>query len=357
MTSPSGLQILWFGLIIVLWVGYFLLEGFDFGVGILSPFVGKDDVERRMVLGTIGPFWDGNEVWLLTAGGATFAAFPLWYATLFSGFYLALFIILVALIVRGVGFEFRHQREDARWRTTWDWLLFTGSLVPSVLWGVAFADILQGVPINAHHIYTGTLLDLINPYSLLGGLTSAGLFTLYGATFLCLKLTGPPADRAHTIAHRLSLPVTAVVFAFLAYTLVNAINATDTGIVPGPIPILAVVLVGLTPILIRYHLHGWAFSFAGSSIALVVLTLFLNLYPRVLVSSTSKAFSLTIVQSSSTPYTLTVMTIVAAIFVPVVLVYTGWTYWVFRQRLTRDQFELPRLLQKKPLTPPTPKET
>ena len=125
MTSPSGLQILWFGLIIVLWVGYFLLEGFDFGVAILSPFIAKDDVERRMVLGSIGPVWDGNEVWLLTAGGATFAAFPLWYATLFSGFYLALFLILVALIVRGVGFEFRHQREDARWRTMWDWLLFS----------------------------------------------------------------------------------------------------------------------------------------------------------------------------------------------------------------------------------------
>ncbi len=356
MTSPSGLQILWFGLIIVLWVGYFLLEGFDFGVAILSPFIAKDDVERRMVLGSIGPVWDGNEVWLLTAGGATFAAFPLWYATLFSGFYLALFLILVALIVRGVGFEFRHQREDARWRTMWDWLLFAGSLVPALLWGVAFADILQGVPINAHHIYTGTLLDLLNVYSLLGGVTSAGLFTLYGATFLSLKLTGPPLERAHAVAQRLALPMTAVVFAFLAYTLVNAVNATNTGVVPGPLPILAVVLVGLTPILISHRLNGWAFTFVGASIALVVLTLFLNLYPRVLVSSTSNAFSLTITQSSSTPYTLTVMTIVAAIFVPVVLLYTAWTYWVFRQRLTRDQFELPRLLQKKP-PPPTPKET
>ena len=206
MTSPSGLQLLWFGLIIVLWVGYFLLEGFDFGVVILSPFIGRDDVERRMVLGTIGPVWDGNEVWLLTAGGATFAAFPLWYATLFSGFYLALFLILVALIVRGVGFEFRHQREDARWRTMWDWLLFAGSLVPALLWGVAFADILQGVPINAHHIYTGTLLDLLNVYSLLGGVTSAGLFTLYGAIFLSLKLTGPPAERAHAVAQRAGAP-------------------------------------------------------------------------------------------------------------------------------------------------------
>jgi cytochrome bd ubiquinol oxidase subunit II len=348
MGSPSGLQVLWFGVIAVLWIYYFFLEGFDFGVGMLLPFIGRDDVERRMVIRSIGTVWDGNEVWLLFAGGATFAAFPQWYATLFSGFYLPLFLILVGLILRGVSFEFRHQREDQTWRNRWDWVAFAGSLLPAVLWGVAFADVVQGVPINAQHQFTGTLLDLLNPYGLLGGITFGLLFLLHGATYLSLKLTGPTGERAHVVATRLALPVAIVVLGFLAYTFVNALRANNTGVVPGPIPVAAIALVAVSAPLLRGRFHGWAFMCTGGAIALVVTTIFLNLYPRVLASSTNAAYSLTIVNSSASHYSLSVITIISAIFLPIVVVYQAWAYWVFRQRITRDEFELPKILQKRP---------
>jgi cytochrome d ubiquinol oxidase subunit II len=348
MASPSGLQVLWFGVIAVLWISYFFLEGFDFGVGMLLPFIGRDDIERRMVIRSIGPVWDGNEVWLIFAGGATFAAFPLWYATLFSGFYIPLFLILVGLIVRGVAFEVRNQHDEQSWRHRWDWMTFIGSLLPAVLWGVAFADIVQGVPMNAQHQVTGTLLDLLNPYGLLGGLTFALLFLLHGATYLCIKLTGPVGDRAHVVAARLAWPVTLVVLAFLAYTFVNARIANNTGVVPGPIPLAAIALVGVSAVLIQARFHGWAFLCTGGAIALVVITIFLNLYPRVLASSTNAANNLTIVNASASHYSLSLITIFSAIFLPVVVLYQAWTYWVFRERVTHDEFELPKILQKRP---------
>jgi cytochrome d ubiquinol oxidase subunit II len=347
MPSPAGLQVLWFAVIGVLWIYYFFLEGFDFGVGMLLPFIGRDDIERRMVVRTIGPVWDGNEVWLIFAGGATFAAFPQWYATLFSGFYLPLFLILVALIVRAVSFEFRNQRDAASWRNRWDWITFTGSLLPAVLWGVAFADIVQGVPINARHEFAGTVLDLLNPYGLLGGLTFGLLFLLHGATYLCLKLTGPTGERAHAVAVRLAWPAAVVVLGFLAYTYGNAVAANNTGVVPGPVPLAAIALLGVSVPLLAGRFHGWAFICTGGAIALVVTTIFLNLYPRLLVSSISAANNLTIVNSSASTYSLTVMTIASAIFLPIVILYQAWTYWVFRQRVSRDEFELPRILQKK----------
>jgi cytochrome bd ubiquinol oxidase subunit II len=354
MSNPSTLQIVWFALISVLWIGYFFLEGFDFGVGMLFMLVGKDDVERRMAIRTIGPVWDGNEVWLIVAGGATFAAFPLWYATMFSAFYLPLALILATLILRGVAFEFRHQSDTPRWRAAWDWALFAGSLVPALLWGVAFANIVQGVPIDAHHTYTGTLLDLLHPYALLGGLTFAGVFLLHGASFLALKLTGDPARRAEAIGQRIGWVVTGLLLAFLAWTFANAVNASNTGVVPGPVPVVAIALVACCGPLIRARMPGWAFSCTGLGIALMVATLFLNLYPRVMVSSTNAAYSLTVTNASSTNYTLTVMTVVAGIFTPLVLVYQAWTYWVFRQRVTRDEFELPKMLHKKEPAPAPP---
>ncbi len=353
MPSPTPFQGIWFALIAILWIGYFFLEGFDFGVGMLVPFLGRDDIGRRMVIRTIGPVWDGNEVWLVTAGGATFAAFPVWYATLFSSFYLALFLILAGLIVRGVAFEFRHHRDSATWRTWWDRALFVGSLLPAVLFGVAFANIVQGVPINASHQYTGTLLDLLNPYALLGGITFGGMFLLHGAVYLTLKLEDDMEDRAHRLASQLAWPVAGVLFAFLAWTFINAVRANNTGIVPGPIPISAIALVGAAALLLQARQHGWAFTCTGLAIALTVLTIFLNLWPRLLVSSTNHAFDLTVVNAASAQYTLTVMTIVAVIFVPLVLLYQGWTYWVFRQRVTRQSFELPGILRKKP-TPSSP---
>jgi cytochrome d ubiquinol oxidase subunit II len=347
MPSPSGLQVLWFVVIALLWIYYFFLEGFDFGVGMLLPFIGRDDIERRMVIRSIGPVWDGNEVWLIFAGGATFAAFPQWYATLFSGFYIPLFLILVGLILRGVSFEFRHQKDDETWTHRCDWMTFVGSLLPAVLWGVAFADIVQGVPINAQHQFTGTLLDLLNPYGLLGGLTFGLLFLLHGAAYLALKLTGPVGERAHVVASRLAWPTTFVVLGFLTYTFINAVTANNRGVVPGPIPVAAIALVGVSGLLLSARFHGWAFLCTGGAIALVVTTIFLNLYPRVLASSTKAAYSLTIVNSSASHYSLTVITIVSAIFLPIVIGYQAWTYWVFRQRVTREEFELPKILQKR----------
>src|SRR5579859_1568294 len=208
----------WFGLIAVLWIGFFVLEGFDFGVGALLRIVGRDERGRRVLINTIGPVWDGNEVWLLTAGGATFAAFPQWYATLFSGFYLPLLIILAALIVRGVCFEFRSKVESPRWRANWDRALFAGSVLPALLWGVAFANIVRGVPVNAAHVYTGNLLTLLNWYGLLGGLVTLALFTLHGAIFLALRTTGELSRRARRIAVGTALAAVPLGAVFLAVT-------------------------------------------------------------------------------------------------------------------------------------------
>lgn len=324
----------WFFLIAVLWIGYFFLEGFDFGVGILLPFLGRTDAERRQMIGTIGPVWDANEVWLIVAGGATFAAFPHWYATLFSGFYLPLLLILVALILRGVAFEFRSKRPSAAWRTWWDRALFLGSALPALVWGIAFADFVNGVPIDAHGEFAGTVLDLLGPYALLGGLTFLLLFTLHGAVYLGLKTDGEIAVRARRTARRLgAFAVPFVVFVFLTWSWVNAVVRHDRGLVPDSVPIMALAAVAVVSWLLRERHDLSAFFATGAAIVLLVLTLFLNLYPRVLISSLNPSWSLTIVNASSSGYTLTVMTIIAIVFLPFTLVYQGWTYWVFRKRV------------------------
>ncbi len=340
-TSPSGLQLIWFTLIGVLWVGYFFLEGFDFGVGILLPWIGHDDLDRRAVINTIGHVWDGNEVWLLTAGGATFAAFPLWYATVFSGFYLALFLILAALIFRGVAFEYRHAREGDRWAAWWDRAIFWGSLVPALLWGVAFADFLHGVPIGANATWTGTFFDLVKPYALLGGLASLSLFTLHGATYLGLKSEGEIRHRAHQVGSKIAPVTVLIVVAFMVWTYLSARHAHHMGLVPPFLPILGLMSLASVGWLIRERLEGWAFVATGLSIVIIVTTLFLNLYPNVLNSSISPADSLTIVGTASHPYTLKVMSFVALIFTPFVLAYQTWSYVVFRRRVRRpDQTEV-----------------
>jgi cytochrome d ubiquinol oxidase subunit II len=332
-----NLESLWFALIMVLWIGYFFLEGFDFGVGILLPFLGRDDVDRRVLVNSIGPVWDGNEVWLLVAGGATFAAFPEWYATLFSGFYLALFLILAALIFRGVAFEFRGKDRHPEWKRWWDRAIFWGSAVPALLWGVAFANVLRGVPIDANREWAGSFFDLLNPYALLGGVTSFLLFTLHGGVFLTLKTENEMRDRARRAAKLLAWPATAAVLGFLAWTFFNARD--NDGIVPGVVPVAALVAVAAVEWLLRERLDGWAFLATGLSIVLITATIFLNLYPRVMVSSLGAANDLTIWNASSTHYTLKVMTIVALIFTPMVLAYQAWTYWVFRKRIGRRDFE------------------
>ncbi|HEY2947705.1 MAG TPA: cytochrome d ubiquinol oxidase subunit II [Micromonosporaceae bacterium] len=322
------LTTVWFILIAVLWTGYFVLEGFDFGVGILLPVLGRDDRERRVLINTIGPVWDGNEVWVITAGGATFAAFPEWYASLFSGFYLALLLILVALIVRGVAFEYRGKRDEPAWRARWDRALVVGSLVPAVLWGVAFANIVRGVPLDADHEYVGTVLELLNPYALLGGLTTLALFVTHGAVFLALKTRGEVRDRANTLAGRVGVLAAALAVAFLGWTLGIRGGAAPTGLAVAA----AVALVGGL-LANRVRREGWAFLGTAVAIALAVAALFTALFPDVLPSTVDPANSLTVHNASSTPYTLRVMTWVAVAFTPIVLVYQGWTYWVFRRRI------------------------
>ncbi|MEU4218303.1 cytochrome d ubiquinol oxidase subunit II [Actinoplanes sp. NPDC026623] len=325
------LTTVWFGLIAVLWAGYFLLEGFDFGVGILLPVLGRDDRERRLLINTIGPVWDGNEVWLLVAGGATFAAFPEWYATLFSGFYLPLLIILVALILRGVAFEYRGKRDDAGWKRRWDYCIIGGSLVPALLWGVAFGNIVRGVRLDADHEYVGGLADLLNPYALLGGLTTLALFTLHGAVFLALKTGGEMRDRAGRLAAALAVPAIVVAAGFLLWT--AAAHHDPAGwILSG---VAALCLAGAA-IATRLRREGWAFVATGATVVLATFALFVTLFPDVMPSSIDAAYSLTTTNAASTPYTLRVMTWVAVVFTPIVLVYQGWTYWVFRRRLTLD---------------------
>jgi cytochrome d ubiquinol oxidase subunit II len=318
----------WFCLIALLWVGYLVLEGFDFGVGMLLPVLGRNDAERRVLINTIGPVWDGNEVWLLTAGGATFAAFPEWYATLFSGFYLALLLILFALIIRGVAFEYRGKIDDPAWRLRWDVAIVVGSALPALLWGVAFANIVAGVPIDAHKQFTGTLLTLLNPYALLGGLTTLSLFALHGALFLGLRTTGELRERAVKLAVQLSIPVTVIAGAFAVWTQL----AHGKGWTWLAVAVAALGLIGAGQAARQgRELIGFALT-SVVTIAAVVL-LFGSLFPDVMPSSTNSAFSLTVHNASSTHYTLVVMTWVAVIMTPVVLVYQSWSYWVFWRRL------------------------
>jgi cytochrome d ubiquinol oxidase subunit II len=318
----------WFITIAVLWIGYFFLEGFDFGVGMLLHPIGRTDADRRVMINTIGPVWDGNEVWLLVAGGATFAAFPNWYATLFSGFYLALFLILLALIFRGVAFEYRGKIDSVRWRRRWDLAIAVGSWVPAVLWGVAFANIVRGVPINAEQNYTGTLFTLLNPFGLLGGVTTASLFILHGANFLSLKTVGEVRDRSHRAA-QIAGPVAIVAGAtFLIWNQLERGKGWTWIIVLGA---AAALVVGF--LAERRNSEGIAFGATGLAIAFAVIALFGSLYPNVMPSSTDETFNLTVENASSTDYTLKVMTIVALVMTPIVLLYQGWTYWVFRKRI------------------------
>ncbi|MBN1887708.1 MAG: cytochrome d ubiquinol oxidase subunit II [Thermoflexales bacterium] len=324
---------LWFALVTVLFVGYFFLEGFDYGVGILLPFLGRDDAERRVIINTIGPVWDGNEVWLLTAAGAMFAAFPHWYATLFSGFYGALVLMLLALIVRAVAFEFRSKDARPAWRNFWDWMIFAGSLLPAVLWGVALSNIVLGVPIDAKMSYVGGFWNLLNPYALLGGLVFLVLFTLHGALFLGLKTTGEVMERAHALASSPWMAVAAIV------PLVAMSIATEAWGGPGTdLAFAALTVVVACWLMVPRH-YGWAFIANSLAVVLLVLALFVGLYPRVMVSSLNPAWSLTIYNAASSPYTLSVMSVVALIFVPLVLLYQGCSYWIFRHRIGREQFE------------------
>jgi cytochrome d ubiquinol oxidase subunit II len=324
------LAILWFGIVAFFFVGYFVLDGFDFGVGMALPFLGKDDVDRRVMINTIGPVWDLNETWVIVAGAALFAAFPEWYATLFSGFYLALLLILLALIVRGVSFEYRHQRPESRWKKWFDGMIIVGSAVPSLLWGVAFANIVQGVALDAGHNYTGTLFDLLNGYALLGGLTTLLLFFTHGVVFISLKTDGDIRERARKLAKKSGAAAIVVAAVFLLWTAMAHFS------------VVFVILAALAAVALiaswfanARGAEGWSFGFMAGTIALAVVSLFAALFPDVMPSSPNPANTLTIANASSTDTTLTVMTWVAAISLPLILLYQGWTYWIFRKRVTR----------------------
>ncbi|MFJ3282547.1 cytochrome d ubiquinol oxidase subunit II [Streptomyces halstedii] len=318
----------WFVLIAVLWTGYFFLEGFDFGIGVLTKLLARDRKERRVLINTIGPVWDGNEVWLLSAGGATFAAFPEWYATLFSGFYLPLLIILVCLIVRGVAFEYRAKRPEERWQTNWEHAIFWTSLVPAVLWGVAFGNIVRGVKIDADMEYVGNLWDLLNPYALLGGLVTLFLFTFHGAVFAALKTVGDIRGRACALAVKLGVATAVLALVFLVLTQLD----NGDGWSLAALLVAAVSLVAAIGAIAAGR-EGWSFALSGLTIAATVTMLFLTLFPNVMPSSLDDAWNLTVTNASSSGYTLTIMTWCAGIATPLVLLYQGWTYWVFRKRI------------------------
>ncbi|WP_037856309.1 cytochrome d ubiquinol oxidase subunit II [Streptomyces sp. NRRL S-340] len=318
----------WFVLIAVLWTGYFFLEGFDFGVGVLTKLLARDRPERRVLINTIGPVWDGNEVWLLSAGGATFAAFPEWYATLFSGFYLPLLVILVCLIVRGVAFEYRAKRPEENWQRNWEHAIFWCSLIPAFLWGVAFGNIVHGVKIDRNLEYAGSLGDLLNPYALLGGLVTLTLFTFHGAVFTALKTVGEIRERARRMALRVGLVTAVASLAFLLWTQADTGNARS-------LVALVVAVVALVAALVANQAgrEGWSFALSGVTVVAAVAMLFLSLFPNVMPSTLNGDWSLTVTNASSSPYTLKIMTWCAGIATPIVLLYQGWTYWVFRKRI------------------------
>lgn len=331
----------WFILIAVLWIGYFILDGFDLGVGMLLPVIGTDDLRRRVLINTIGPVWDGNEVWLLVAGGATFAAFPLWYATMFSGFYLALFLVLIALILRGVAFEYRGKHDTATGRANWDRAIVVGSVLPALLFGVAFGNIVGGSkiaplegsvnPADAGSFnYVGSFFDLLNPFSLVLGLMTLTVFATHGAIFLTLKTSGEVREASRTVA--LSIGLVAAVFAVVALLWSQAFSGRVA--ITLPLSLLAAVLwLGALWLVLKGR-DGWAFLLSSGTILLAVASLFVGLFPNVMPSSIDAAYSLTVYNASSQSYTLMVMTVVAAIMTPIVLVYQAWTYWVFRKRLS-----------------------
>ena len=328
---------LWFILIAVLWAGYFVLEGFDFGVGMLLPFLPKDEVERAAMFESIGPVWDGNEVWLVVAGGATFAAFPDWYASMFSGFYIALLLVLVCLIIRVVSFEWRGKSSSPRWRSVWLGANAVGSFGAALVWGVGLSALLYGTPLASNGDFTGTFWDLFNGYTLFAGLTVVVFFAFHGAVFLTLRTTGDLCERALKAARMLALPAAALAAAFAILTVIVAVDRNDKNVFPPVLP--AILAIGAAVLAVAFVFQGRtgrAFVATSLGAALLVATLFTSLYPRVMVSSTDFGNSLTVSNASSQHYTLVVMTVVAVLVLPVVLLYQGWTYHVFRHRVTGD---------------------
>jgi cytochrome d ubiquinol oxidase subunit II len=318
----------WFVVIAFFWTGFFVLEGFDFGVGVLHAAVGRNDEERALALSTIGPWWDGNEVWLIVAGAGTFAAFPGWYATMFSALYIPLVLVLVALMARGTGLEFGDKVRTPRWRTIWRWALILGSGAIPLLIGVGLGDLLHGLPIDSQHNFTGDFFDLLTPYGLWTGVTLLALSVLHGATFLSLRTSGPVRDRSLAAARWLSWLATAAVVGFVIWTRVTVGNSFSLAV-----SALAIVAVLAALWLVQARQEGWSFAASGVTMASCLVCIFAGLYPDVMVSSTNRAYNLTASNTASGHYALVVMTVTALLFTPLVLAYQGWSFHVFRGRL------------------------
>ena len=337
----------WFVLITILWTGFFVLEGFDMGVGMLHTVIGRDEAGKRAVINTIGPLWDGNEVWLIVAVAATFAAFPLWYATMFSGFYLIFVLLLAGLIVRGISFEYRGKSPHERWRGSWSRLLITGSVLVPLLLGITLGDLLHGLPIAANHEYTGSFWDLFQPYAVFTGIALLSICALHGATFMAMKTTDEVRDRAERFARMVS-PITALlVLAFIAWTHVQA----GRGAFLNPVELIAcIAVIAAASQAWSRQRAGWAFTATTITIGVAITAIFVDLYPRVMVSSTSPANSITVHNAAAPPYSLKVLTVVALVLLPVVLAYQVWTYYVFRKRVSVQQFR-----PAPPAPPPSPR--
>jgi cytochrome d ubiquinol oxidase subunit II len=323
------LHTIWFVIIAIFWVGFFVLEGFDFGVGVLHTIIGKTEIERRVALNTIGPWWDGNEVWLVVAGAGMFAAFPTWYATMFSALYLALVIVLLALMVRGVAMEFKGKGDGERWRRTWMWCTTIGSLLIPLLLGVGLGDLLNGLPIDSSHDFTGNFFDLLTPYGLWTGVTLLSLCLLHGSTFLKLRTTDVVRERSRTAARPLGWAAIALVVGWVIWTR-SVAGGPD---VPQPCEVLCVIAVIFAARLAGTDHDGSAFSASAIAIASLVGSIFIDLYPNVMVSSTNAAYNLTVNNAASGSYALKVMTVAAVIFFPLVLIYQGWSFHVFSGRV------------------------
>ena len=326
----------WFILITILFIGFFVLEGFDFGVGIISRFLGKNDKEKRVYINTIGPFWDANEVWLITAGGAMFAAYPHWYATMFSGFYIPLVFMLLALIIRGVSFEFRGKVENLRWKNTWDWAMFIGSLLPPILWGVVLANFMTGMPINQEKEMIGGFLQFLHPFALLGGLMFLMLTITHGLQFITIRTTGKLQERARNLGKKVA-PVTIILF--LAFIVVGYIISdvfTYHGQTFMVIPILAWVSLLFANLYNTQKMDFNAFALTSITIILLIGSIFLGMFPRVMISSISDAYSLTVYNASSGSYTLKIMTYFSILLLPFVLGYQAWSYYIFRKRIKKN---------------------
>jgi cytochrome d ubiquinol oxidase subunit II len=331
------LPTLWFVLVALLWTGFFVLEGFDLGVGMLHGVLGRDEPGRRAAINTIGPLWDGNEVWLVVAAAAMFAAFPAWYATAFSGFYVLVVLLLAALIARGVSFEFRGKRDSPRWHRTWDVMLTTGSVLVPLSIGLLLGNLLHGVPVNASQEFTGGLADLLNAYSVFFALAVLVLCVLHGAAFMALRTTGDLRTRATATARRTAPLAALAVLVLVVWTHAVA----GKGVVPNLLQVASVLAVVAAWWLLHEGADGWAFAATSVAMGSTVLSLFADLYPRLLVSSTSPAFDLTVQSSAAGPYALRLVTIVTLVFLPLVLVYQGWTYYVFRERVRVESFSTP----------------